>query len=205
MAMQTLKDTFMPYGRFKEINGNYAQSKTDYAERVKEKQAALRAEKAKEAKGTKEAAEEKGSGKLSEPQDVYISSEKSGKEPAGLYRIGQDENGSRKIFFEDPDKADRADGKEEPKADGKKPKVDGDSQGKPVEVCICNTDKVDREIEKLKEKKRELEQQIRSATGNKVEKKIQELEKKLAQVEQELSQKDNDTYRKQHAEFSRMA
>ena len=65
MAMQI--DTFMPYGRFKEINGNHAQSKTDYAERVKEKQAALRAEKAKEA------AEEKGSGKLSEPQDVYCS------------------------------------------------------------------------------------------------------------------------------------
>ena len=195
MAMQI--DTFMPYGRFKEINGNHAQSKTDYAERVKEKQAALRAEKAKEA------AEEKGSGKLSEPQDVYIRSEKSGKEPVGLYRIGQDENGGRKIFFEDPDKADRADGKEEPKADGKKPKVDGDSQGKPAEVCIGNTDKVDREIEKLKEKKRELEQQIRSASGD--ERKIQELEKKLAQVEQELSQKDNDTYRKQHSEFSRLA
>ena len=206
MAMQTLKDTFMPYGRFKEINGNYAQSKTDYAERVREKQAALKAEKAKEAKETKEAAEEKGSGKLSEPQDVYIRSEKSGKEPVGLYRIGQDENGGRKIFFDDPDKADRADGKEEPKAekaDGKKPKVDGDSQGKPAEVCIGNTDKVDREIEKLKEKKRELEQQIRSASGD--ERKIQELEKKLAQVEQELSQKDNDTYRKQHSEFSRLA
>ena len=204
MAMQI--DTFMPYGRFKEINGNYAQSKTDYAERVREKQAALKAEKAKEAKETKEAAEEKGSGKLSEPQDVYIRSEKSGKEPVGLYRIGQDENGGRKIFFDDPDKADRADGKEEPKAekaDGKKPKVDGDSQGKPAEVCIGNTDKVDREIEKLKEKKRELEQQIRSASGD--ERKIQELEKKLAQVEQELSQKDNDTYRKQHSEFSRLA
>ena len=200
MAMQTLKDTFMPYGRFKEINGNHAQSKTDYAERVKEKQAALRAEKAKEA------AEEKGSGKLSEPQDVYISSEKSGKEPVGLDRIGQDENGGRKIFFDDPDKADRADGKEEPKAekaDGKKPKVDGDSQGKPAEVCVGNTDKVDREIEKLKEKKRELEQQIRSASGD--ERKVRELEKKLAQVEQELSQKDNDTYRKQHSEFSRLA
>lgn len=189
-----------------QINGNYVQSKTDYAERVREKQAALKAEKAKEAKETKEAAEEKGSGKLSEPQDVYIRSEKSGKEPVGLYRIGQDENGGRKIFFEDPDKADRADGKEEPKAekaDGKKPKVDGDSQGKPAEVCIGNTDKVDREIEKLKEKKRELEQQIRSASGD--ERKIQELEKKLAQVEQELSQKDNDTYRKQHSEFSRLA
>lgn len=198
MAMQI--DTFMPYGRFKEINGNHAQSKTDYAERVKEKQAALRAEKAKEA------AEEKGSGKLSEPQDVYIRSEKSGNEPVGLDRIGQDENGGRKIFFEDPDKADRADGKEEPKAekaDGKKPKVDGDSQGKPAEVCVGNTDKVDREIEKLKEKKRELEQQIRSASGD--ERKIRELEKKLAQVEQELSQKDNDTYRKQHSEFSRLA
>ena len=198
MAMQI--NTFMPYGRFKEINGNHEQSKADYAERVKEKQAALRAEKAKEA------AEEKGSGKLSEPQDVYIRSEKSGKEPVGLYRIGQDENGGRKIFFEDPDKADRADGKEEPKAekaDGKKPKVDGDSQGKPAEVCIGNTDKVDREIEKLKEKKRELEQQIRSASGD--ERKIQELEKKLAQVEQELSQKDNETYRKQHSEFSRLA
>ena len=198
MAMQI--NTFMPYGRFKEINGNHEQSKADYAERVKEKQAALRAEKAKEA------AEEKGSGKLSEPQDVYISSEKSGKEPVGLDRIGQDENGGRKIFFEDPDKADRADGKEEPKAekaDGKKPKVDGDSQGKPAEVCIGNTDKVDREIEKLKEKKRELEQQIRSASGD--ERKIRELEKKLAQVEQELSQKDNETYRKQHSEFSRLA
>lgn len=198
MAMQI--NTFMPYGRFKEINGNHEQSKADYAERVKEKQAALRAEKAKEA------AEEKGSGKLSEPQDVYISSEKSGKEPVGLDRIGQDENGGRKIFFDDPDKADRADGKEEPKAekaDGKKPKVDGDSQGKPAEVCIGNTDKVDREIEKLKEKKRELEQQIRSASGD--ERKIRELEKKLAQVEQELSQKDNETYRKQHSEFSRLA
>lgn len=153
---------------------------------MKEKQAALREEKAKEAKETKAAAEEKGSGKLSEPQDIYISSEKSGKEPAGLYRIGQDENGSRKIFFEDPDKADRADGKEEPIADVKKPKIDGDSQGKPAEVCVGNTDKVDQEIEKLKKKKRELEE-------------------KLAQVEQELSQKDNDTYRKQHSEFSRMA
>lgn len=147
-----------------QIHGNYAQSKTDYTERVKENQAALRAEKAKEAKETKKAAEGKGSGKLSEPQDVYISSEKSGKEPAGLYRIGQ---------------------------------------GKPAEVCVGNTDKVDREIEKLKEKKRELEQQIQSASGD--ERKIQELERKLAQVEQELSQKDNDTYRKQHSEFSRMA
>ncbi len=182
-----------------QVNGNYEHSRTDYAERVKEKQAAERAEKAKEAE---KAAEEKKSGTLSEPQDEYISSEKSGKKPTGLYWVGKDENGSRKIFFDDP-KADHADGKDDRSRegeDGKGPKVSGDSQGKPAEKCVTNTDKVDREIKKLKEKKQQLEQQIQSASGD--EKKIRELEKKLAQVENELSQKDNDTYRRQNASVS---
>lgn len=163
-----------------QVNGNYDPSRTDYAERVREKQAAEREEKAKEA-----------AAKLSEPQDEYISSEKSGKKPTGLYRVGRDENGSRKLFFDDPKAA---------HADGKGPKIDGNSQGKPAEKCVSNTDKVDREIKKLKEKKQQLMQQIQSASGD--EKKIRELEKKLAQVEQELSQKDNDSYRKQHSVFS---
>ena len=113
-----------------QVSGNYAQSRTDYAEKVKEKQAAERAEKAKEAQEAKKAAGEKGSGRLSEPQDVYIRGEKSEKEPVGLYRIGQDEDGSRKIFFDDPDKANRADNKEEPKADedGKKSKVESSTR-----------------------------------------------------------------------------
>ncbi len=68
------------------------------------------------------------------------------------------------------------------------------------EKCTTNTDKVDREIQKLKEVKQQLEQQIRSAFGN--EKEIRELEKKLAQIESELSQKDHDTYRRQNAEIS---
>ena len=79
-----------------QIQGNYDHSGADYAERVKEKQAAERAEKAKEAE---KAAEEKNSGRLSEPKDEYISSEKSGNQPTGLYRVGQDENGNRKIFL----------------------------------------------------------------------------------------------------------
>ena len=54
--------------------------------------------------------------------------------------------------------------------------------------------------EKLKEKKKQLEQEIMSASGD--EQKIQELERKLAQVESELSQKDNDTYRKQNSSFT---
>ena len=182
-----------------QVNGNYEHSRTDYAERVKEKQADWRAEKAKEAE---QAAEEKNSGRLSEPRDEYISSEKSEKKPTGLYWVGKDENGRRKIFFDDP-KADHADGKDgslKEGVDGKEPKVSGDSQGKPAEKCVTNTDKVDREIKKLKEEKQRLEQQIQSASGD--EKKIRELEKKLAQVENELSQKDNDTYRRQNASVS---
>ena len=185
-----------------QIHGNYDHSGTDYAERVKEKQAAERAEKAKE---EEKAAEEKNAGKLSEPRDEYISSEKSGQKPAGLYRIGQDENGSRKIFFDDP-KAGHAKKQEDrsgKREDGKAPKAGEGSQGKPAEKCVTNTDKADREIERLKEKKQQLEQQIRSAFGD--EKKIRELEKKLVQVENELSQKDNDTYRRQNASVSEEA
>ena len=66
------------------------------------------------------------------------------------------------------------------------------------EKCVGNTDQVDREIEKLKKKQKELKQQINSETD---EAKIKDLEKKLAQVERELSQKDNDAYRRQHTKF----
>ena len=206
-----------------QIHGSYDHSGADYAERVKEKQAPERDEKAKEAE---KAAEAKNAGKLSEPRDEYISSEKSGRKPMGLYRVGQDENGNRKIFFDDP-KAGHANGKDdrsEESEDGKAPKVypsghpamqapdgagglpsdkvGGDSQGKPVEKCVTSTDKVEREIKKLKEKKQQLEQQIQSASGDNKENKIRELEKKLAQVENELRQKDNDTYRRQNASVS---
>ena len=185
-----------------QIQGNYDHSGADYAERVKEKLAAEKAEKAKEAE---KAVEEKNSGRLSEPKDEYISSEKSGQKPTGLYRVGQDENGNRKIFFDDP-KAGHANVQDirfEESEDGKAPKAGGDSQEKPTEKCVANTDKVDREIKKLKEKKQQLEQQIQSASGD--EKKIRELEKKLAQVENELSQKDNDTYRRQNASVSEVS
>ncbi len=167
-----------------QIHENYGHSGTDYAERVKEQQAVWKAEKAEEAE---RAAEGKKAGGLSEPQDEYISSEKSGNQPTGLYRAGRDENGNPKIFFDDP------------KA-GHAPKAGGDSQGKPAEKCVTNTDRVDREIKKLKEEKQQLKQQIQSASGD--EKKIRELEKKLAQVENELVQKDNDTYRRQNASVS---
>lgn len=150
-----------------EINGRYDQYQTDYAEQLKAEQ-----EKAKETEKVQD--DEKAFDKIPVPQDEYISSEKSGAKPSGLYRLGQDEDGKKKVVFDNPEK--------------------------PAEKCTGNTDKVDREIEKLKEKKQQLEQQIQSAVGD--ENKIKELEKKLAQVESELSQKDNDTYRRQNASFS---
>ena len=71
---------------------------------------------------------------------------------------------------------------------------------KKAEKCTTNTDNVDREIEKLKEEKKQLEQQIKAAAGDK--EKVKVLEKKLAQIEGQLSQKDNDTYRRQNAVIS---
>ncbi len=150
------------------INESYSQYTTDHAERLKAEQ-----EKAKETE--KGHNDEKAPDKIPDLQDEYISSEKSGTKASGLYRLGQDEDGRRKIFFDD-------------------------TPEKPAEKCTGNTDKVDREIKKLKEKKKELEQQIRSASGD--EKKVRELENKLAQTESELRQKDNDTYRRQHSTFS---
>ncbi len=84
------------------IYGNYDYSQTNYAEKVKEKQAAEQTQRATEAE---KAANAKESSDLPEPRDEYISGEKLGKKPNGLYRVGQDENGNRKIFYDDPNKA----------------------------------------------------------------------------------------------------
>ena len=71
------------------------------------------------------------------------------------------------------------------------------NSGKRISILYL---KEDREIEKLKEEKKQLEQQIKAAAGDK--EKVKVLEKKLAQIERQLSQKDNDTYRRQNAVIS---
>lgn len=90
------------------------------------------------------------------------------REPSGRYWLERDEDGQLKVH------------------------VDRE------ESCTGNTDAVDREIERLKRKREELEQRIERETDSAKE----ALEKELAQVERELSQKDNDTYRRQHTVFS---
>lgn len=173
------------------ISGNHEANKTDYVEQMKEKRALDRAEKAKEAEKGENGA--KAAEKISPRYDEYTSSEKEAPESSGLYRLGEDENGERKIFFGDPSKPDSAEEKARAKAKPGGP-------DKSEETCTGNTDKVDQEIRKLKEKKQQLEQQIQAASGD--EEKVKELEKKLAQVESELSRKDTDAYRRQHTTFS---
>lgn len=60
-----------------------------------------------------------------------------------------------------------------------------------------NTDKVDNEIKKLKEERKQILQELRKAGGD-TEKQV-DLQKRLSQLDAELQAKDNDAYRKQHA------
>lgn len=165
-----------------EISSNYKDYKNEYLDRVQTGQ-----DKVKEA-SQDQRGEDKNEG-IPVPKDEYISSEKSGSKPSGLYRLGQDENGNPKVMYDDP--------KRVAKAKDVQPK---EEPAKKAEKCTTNTDNVDREIEKLKEDKKQLEQQIKAAAGDK--EKVKVLEKKLAQIEGQLSQKDNDTYRRQNAVIS---
>ena len=165
-----------------EISSNYKDYKNEYLDRVQTGQ-----DKVKEA-SQDQRGEDKNEG-IPVPKDEYISSEKSGSKPSGLYRLGQDENGNPKVMYDDP--------KRVAKAKDVQPK---EEPAKKAEKCTTNTDNVDREIEKLKEEKKQLEQQIKAAAGDK--EKVKVLEKKLTQIEGQLSQKDNDTYRRQNAVIS---
>lgn len=135
-------------------------------------------------------------------RDEYIGSESPLSEPIGLYRQGRDENGDPKIFFDDPQKAEDED--KDKKAAPEKSEEDGAPKEAPnapeKEKCTADTSAPDKEIKRLREKKQQLEQQLRSACGN--ESKVRELERKLAQTEYELSEKDNDNYRRQHTKFT---
>lgn len=148
-------------------------------------------EKTKETQQKQATQEENKTNTIPEPKDKYIPSKMSDKKTNGLYRLGQDENGNPKVFYDDLKKADSADKNKTPKAN---PSQEEESE------CTANTDQVDQEIQKLKEEKKQLKQQIQVASDDK--EKVQDLKKKLAQIEAELSQKDNDSYRKQNTIFS---
>ena len=161
--------------------------------------------------------EEESQGRQMKPvMDEYIPEEPQ--EPSGRYWMGKDEDGQPKIYFDDPERAADVPKQPEDTPDTKKPDADDPETEEPDpagqgakgpegkqdkgETWECNTDKVDREIEKLKKKKEELEQRLNTETD---EAKIKELERQLSQVERELKQKDSDTYRTQHASFTQLS
>lgn len=161
------------------------------------------AERAREARPVSPASSEKQS-PLKPVRDEYLPEEK--REPYGRYWLGKDEDGSPKIYFDDPEakdaaspeapKAEDPDGEKEPMSPKKAAPPD---KGDKEEKCTANTDAVDREIRKLKEKKEKLEAKLDRETD---ETKRESLERQLAQVENELRQKDNDSYRRQHTVFT---
>ena len=138
--------------------------------------------------------------------DEYIPEEPQ--EPSGRYWMGRDEDGQPKIYFDDRSQAADAPKQPEDAPEAEEPKQAGQGAKGPEgkkdkgETWECNTDKVDREIEKLKKKQQELEQRLNTETD---EAKIKDLEHQLAQVEQELKQKDSDTYRRQNAAYTQLS
>ena len=151
--------------------------------------------------------EEEAQGRQLKPvMDEYVPEEPQ--EPSGRYWMGKDEDGQPKIYFDDrsraadaPKQPEDAPGAEEPDPAGQGAKGPEGKKDKD-EVWECNTDKVDREIEKLKRKQQELEQRLNTESD---EAKIKDLEHQLAQVEQELKQKGNDIYRRQHAVYTQLS
>lgn len=65
--------------------------------------------------------------------------------------------------------------------------------------CTANTDRVEAEIKRLKQKKAELQQQIAQAAND--PERQSRLQKQLSQIESELLAKDNDSYKRQHTQF----
>ncbi len=138
------------------------------------------------------------------PRDEYIPEEKP--EPSGRYWLSRDEDGQPKVYFDHPERPSDAPAKQDELPDTGGPEGDKGADGpekkapgKKSERCTGSTDKVDREIERLKKKREELERQIGTETD---EAKLKDLKRKLSQVEEELRRKDNDTYRRQHTVFS---
>lgn len=138
-----------------EISVKGSNYQIDYADR-------LQAEREEAKKAENRQSEEKAAEQRPVQQDAYISSEKSDEKPNGLYYVGQDENGNKKVYFNDPKKAGKAD-------DKKKPKVNANNPENSEEKCVGNTDKVEREIKELKEKKKRLEAAAQAGVGRRKE------------------------------------
>lgn len=82
----------------------------------------------------------------------------------------------------------------------KNTKTEISEENQPKEICIASTDRVDAELTSLKTREAQLASKLSSVDKNSPE--YGTLEQELTQVENELRLKNNDTYRRQHTDFS---
>ncbi len=108
-------------------------------------------------------------------------------EPIGLYKVSLNESGKKEEDVETP----------EPSPDIHKQNESEDTSDTP-EICRCDTNSVDSEIKRLKEKQRALSLELQnadaSAAGN--------IQKQLDMISRQLALKDNDSYHRENAVFS---
>lgn len=95
-------------------------------------------------------------------KDEYVPEEKQ--EPSSRYWIGRNEEGHPKIYFHGPEQAAEPSGQPETASGAEGPEEGKEAEGAEKKergeaLCAGNTDKVDREIEKLKKEKETPEQQ----------------------------------------------
>lgn len=151
-------------------------------------------------------------------QDEYIPSSDKQEKASGVYRLEKDENGNQKVTVDRPATAEKeteeqtespakneessetAEGSQKnggkPTKSGEAPKSDDEG----TSSTTTNTDSVDAEIKKLKERKAQLQKQLQNAQGDENHRK--NIEKQLAQVDAEIILKDSDAYRKQNATYT---
>lgn len=126
---------------------------------------------------------------------------------AGLYRMIKGEDGKPTLLFDGQDKAAKeteqaeektpAEEKEAAKEAAREQEAEEAEKAETKSTTI-NTDRVDREIRDLEEDAEDIARDLRTATGEEAE----ALEQKLLLTKIELRIKDNDTYRRAHAQVT---
>lgn len=109
--------------------------------------------------------------------DEFVPEDKTGLEHSGFYEPVSGEDGPGLRFDAPEDEAKPSD---------------------KAEQTTMNTDRVDRELEKLRAEQEKLSGQLRSASPEDAEK----LQKRLSRIQNELRQKNTDAYRRAHAVIS---
>lgn len=175
-----------------------------------DREAAPKADSAEKAAGARPVSEEASANAYDDAQAyAVLPAQKAGS--AGLYSVKKDPQGKREIVFDKPARyvkeiaatllnamPEIESPRTAPADSAQKPGADG-AEGTQT---IANTDRVDQEIEGLKNKQAQLEKRLAAASAPE---RRAALQNELKRLRSQLAMKDNDTYRKQNTDFSTTA